>query len=501
MELDIRGARSDSTVSMAWSELCQFYKTVCELVLKPEEYADIEFNEQQNTDSSKQLFESIKYLNQVLISRFQVGKNQQKRRIELLSDSLSDVFNGADTNALSLQSLNNWKLSIIDTPLAVTAERITNLFDMYIPLLSDLIEHQPPVNNQDVDFKFSELQQQIHTVSELMHLSAEDIDNINIVSQGTPSQHQLLQACQQIIIYLLDDLRVEQRVFEQFSDKLSHINQSLTTCHKRYNELHVDHYQQLQANNDAIKLECLNIEDCLDENTDMAISKKFTERATSKLGLYIVERERLDHQHKGHIEQFLNKVNELSSQLFQALKEHKQQLYRRRKSAYIDTLTRLPNRASYDKYIKQQLSLPSVSRSEMLIMLVDLDNFKPINDNFGHPIGDKTLKVVARALNHTVPDNAFVCRWGGDEFVIAIANDDPNKNTLLADKLCTSIRCLPLKFKHNTISLTASIGITRITPTDTANSVIKRVDKALYEAKRNGGNRSSFLASHSQGKT
>lgn len=500
MELDIRGARSDITSSLAWSELCQFYKTICELVLKPEEYADIEFNEQQHRDSSKQLFESIKHINQVLISRFQVGKNQQKRRIELLSDSLSDVFNGTDINALSLQSLNQWKLSIMDTPLAVTAERITSLFDMYIPLISNIIEHQPPVTNQDVDFEFSELQQQILAVSELMHLSAEDIDNINIVSQGTPSQHQLLQACQQIIMYLLDDLRVEQRVFEQFSDKLSNINQSLARCHKRYNELHVSHYQHLQANNDAIKLECLNIEDCLDENTDMEISKKCTERASSKLSLYIIERERLDHQHKGHIEQFLTKVTELSSQLFQALKEHKQQLYRRRKSAYIDTLTRLPNRAAYDKYIKQQLSLPSASRSEMLIMLVDLDNFKPINDNFGHPIGDKTLKVVARALNHTVPENAFICRWGGDEFVIVIAIDNPDKNTLLADKLCTNIRSLPLKFKHNTITLTASIGITNITAKDTANSIIKRADKALYEAKRSGGNRSSFLARHSQGK-
>ena len=154
-----------------------------------------------------------------------------------------------------------------------------------------------------------------------------------------------------------------------------------------------------------------------------------------------------------------------------------------------DALTKLNNRAAFDEYFTKAIVKYHHQPYELSLVVFDIDDFKRINDTYGHTAGDKTLQVIANTLSKNVTKKTFIGRYGGEEFVMIFS--DKNKAQLLEslDILRKKIALLPFSFKNNKVSITTSIGCTHIKAGDNIHQAFERADQALYEAKNKGKNR------------
>ena len=171
----------------------------------------------------------------------------------------------------------------------------------------------------------------------------------------------------------------------------------------------------------------------------------------------------------------------------------------RRESA-LDPLTGLANRKAFDEYISRSIELHSLLGQPASLMMIDVDNFKGINDQFGHPAGDTALRQVANVLSKTFLRRVdFVCRYGGDEFAVILQETAIGNAQLLAERLRRQVQELrPIELPPPPAGqpvdpdapaapqLTLSIGVAELAVGDDATAWVKRADGALYQSKRAG---------------
>ena len=173
------------------------------------------------------------------------------------------------------------------------------------------------------------------------------------------------------------------------------------------------------------------------------------------------------------------------------MKEHEAGL---EKMAYYDVLTGLPNRALLMEKINNAMAISKRYGKVMAICYLDLDSFKPINDEYGHKIGDEVLIEISHRIQKSIRESDAVMRIGGDEFVLLL-QDVKNKKACekIINKILQRIDAPLLLSNHKQVKVTASIGITLFPDDDGGvESLLKNADKAMYSAKQNGKNRYSF---------
>lgn len=167
---------------------------------------------------------------------------------------------------------------------------------------------------------------------------------------------------------------------------------------------------------------------------------------------------------------------------------YREHLEEQRQKALIDPLTGLPNRAAWSERLAHEVAQWQAHGNPLLIAMLDLDHFKRINDGYGHLAGDKVLKIIAAQLRKNLRPNDFIARFGGEEFVLLIADTPLAKGLGLIEKLRTAIEACPFHFKGERVTITASIGMSAFRGGDRSESVLKRADEALYRAKNKGRN-------------
>ncbi|MDD5299746.1 MAG: diguanylate cyclase [Gallionella sp.] len=163
--------------------------------------------------------------------------------------------------------------------------------------------------------------------------------------------------------------------------------------------------------------------------------------------------------------------------------------------AYYDHLTGLPNRMLFQDRFRQALANAQRQGTEMALLFLDLDNFKPINDSLGHDIGDKVLKVVTARLTSCLREGDTLARIGGDEFVILLLNIDGKEDASSVAQKVIDIISEPILMKARDMQIGCSIGIS-IFPKDGADydALLKNADTAMYRAKEKGRNNFQFHA-------
>jgi diguanylate cyclase len=161
-----------------------------------------------------------------------------------------------------------------------------------------------------------------------------------------------------------------------------------------------------------------------------------------------------------------------------------------REKVDLDALTRLYNRGAFDAVLTRQTDYSFLSGQTMSLIMLDLDDFKQINDSYGHPAGDLVLRKVADTLVREFPRRCdFIARYGGEEFVIILVDIVPEEQTSIANRLLETIRSLSIDYEGTDIQVTASIGVSACRPEDNAEMLLKRADHALYQAKQGGRDR------------
>jgi diguanylate cyclase (GGDEF)-like protein len=154
----------------------------------------------------------------------------------------------------------------------------------------------------------------------------------------------------------------------------------------------------------------------------------------------------------------------------------------------LDPLTKVYNRYALHEHLKTLLSKQN-GHFDIFALMVDVDDFKKINDQFGHIAGDKVLIFIAKLLKKALRDGDRVYRFGGEEFIILLNRTDDEGARMVGERLLSLCRNNKPLFQNQQIAVTLSIGLTKIVSDDTMDKIIDRSDTALYRAKNNGKDR------------
>jgi len=162
--------------------------------------------------------------------------------------------------------------------------------------------------------------------------------------------------------------------------------------------------------------------------------------------------------------------------------------------AHHDPLTGLPNRILFDQRLQYAIEQAMRNEQRCLLLFLDLDGFKVINDTLGHAVGDELLRVVGDRLRGVLRSSDTIARLGGDEFVILAGSFNLDYATLLADKILDQLR-IPVAVSGESLSVTGSIGIAVYPDNGTdSQELMRAADMAMYTAKAEGRNRYHFYA-------
>ncbi|TNF48998.1 GGDEF domain-containing protein [bacterium] len=159
------------------------------------------------------------------------------------------------------------------------------------------------------------------------------------------------------------------------------------------------------------------------------------------------------------------------------------------KLALLDELTKIGNRRFMEMSLRTKMDEMIRYRTQLGVFFVDIDNFKQINDSHGHPTGDEILRSVARTLSGALRPLDILCRWGGEEFVVAVGNLDRDILGVIAERFRSLVENSNVVSDKTRIKFTVSVGATIALEGDSLDSVIKRADQLMYQSKEKGRNR------------
>jgi len=178
---------------------------------------------------------------------------------------------------------------------------------------------------------------------------------------------------------------------------------------------------------------------------------------------------------------------------FNALEHSRQELYSLSRT---DFLTGLYNRLCIDQILSDHFSAmtpgPGESPVSLVLMMIDIDNFKRINDTFGHLQGDVVLKTLARVFGASIRAKGAVGRWGGEEFLVSLPAVTLAEACILAEEIRRKVESLV--FEDPQLHVTISIGLAAYKPGDQSATLIKKADDCLYTAKDLGRNRVYYMS-------
>lgn len=155
-------------------------------------------------------------------------------------------------------------------------------------------------------------------------------------------------------------------------------------------------------------------------------------------------------------------------------------------AAYKDPLTGAGNRAAMERTLLREIELSKRTTSPLTVLMLDLDHFKKINDQYGHTVGDKVLKDVVACIHDATRQTDLCFRYGGEEFLILLSNTTAHSALIIAERIRKKVAALKLITESGTVQLTTSIGCATLKADENLEQLVSRADKLLYEAKRTG---------------
>lgn len=184
---------------------------------------------------------------------------------------------------------------------------------------------------------------------------------------------------------------------------------------------------------------------------------------------------------------------ELHRNLVRSNNELKRNEARIRELMLTDPLTGLANRRRLNESLEQGIGRSHRHGRPLSVLMADIDHFKKVNDTYGHDVGDEVIRIMANCLRGGIRTNDLAARFGGEEFIVLLEECSLDDAVQLAERIRKNISEQSLPAMQH--SITASLGVAELGPDETAASLLKRVDQALYFSKEHGRNRVSIAES------
>lgn len=261
----------------------------------------------------------------------------------------------------------------------------------------------------------------------------------------------------------------------------------------RYIEGSVQEHSERHSSSATLNVQISGEMQALDESvaagTDITVIRRQLRQRLDAIGKHLLdyrdrEEERL-RQARVRAEQMRGRMDEMESEA----RKLKERLTDEKRLSMRDPLTQIPNRLAYEQRMGEELERWARFSQPTCIAVWDIDQFKAINDNYGHRAGDKVLTVVAECLAKSMRSTDFIARYGGEEFVMVLSGTKLPDAVRLADSMREAVTQLGFHFRGTPVSITISGGITALVEGDEAEAAFDRADSAMYRAKEGGRNR------------
>ncbi|MCS7556961.1 GGDEF domain-containing protein [Pseudomonas aeruginosa] len=158
-------------------------------------------------------------------------------------------------------------------------------------------------------------------------------------------------------------------------------------------------------------------------------------------------------------------------------------------TALRDALTGTGNRIAMDQALGRELELARRNLQPLSVLMLDIDHFKRVNDHYGHAVGDEALKAVAETTKDHLRNVDMVFRFGGEEFLVLLSSTPLQAACMVGERLRQAVEELDYRHAGEPLKLSISLGCADLRPGEGSDDLLRRVDEALYEAKRDGRNR------------
>jgi len=307
------------------------------------------------------------------------------------------------------------------------------------------------------------------------------------------SNDKLMDSFLETFNVIIEDFQEERKTAESF---LSTLSKTLATVKEAVKStLSTSKSGQDQQNllNAQLNKQIIEVTSTVEKATSLAEIKVDINQKLQLIAGTLEEKTSFEYENQKDLESQLNtmtqKVNLLEKQSYSFEKRLQEQQLK----SMQDALTKLGNRAAFDEYFAKEMVRYHHQPFDLAIVVMDLDDFKRINDTYGHTAGDKTLQVIANTLTKKLDKKVFIGRYGGEEFVLIYSGIKQEQLMKELNLLNKHIARLPFKFKNNKVSITMSIGVSHITEDDNIHIAFERADKALYQAKGQGKNQVVYL--------
>ena len=430
--------------------------------------------------------------------------NQLHQQFNTAGQSLQKVNGLPSTLRRQLRSL------LVETK--STKESITQ----YIPLLSQLLafyntalqakagvsenevlstsQHQAPESTIESDQTSdvnTALIEQVSACLSKLHLSTQHTKQLLAINKKLlkdTTNDDVLQHFIEIFDVIVADLQNERDSAKNFLTTLSKtlttvqsaVKKTLSTCEKAQNTN--------DKINEKLQDQLLEMTGTVKQAMSLDQVKIDINGKLNSIALTLEEKTKFEQKNQQALASQLNDMAKKVEKLEEQSQEFEEKLAEQQRKSMQDALTKLSNRAAFDEYFTQSLVRFHHKPFALSLVVVDIDDFKNINDTYGHTAGDKTLQVIANTIQKKVSKDAFVARYGGEEFVLIYTQQSESALVKELNQINKSIARLPFKFKNNRVSITLSMGATHITEEDNIHTAFERADVAMYQAKAKGKN-------------
>ncbi len=428
--------------------------------------------------------------------------SQALENVELIYDELEDIKDSSiETYKKTFTALlDNSSLDILN-PLNEEQAVISDLLKIAEPLSRHLSVLNGAPNDVEGGENVEELRNRLirrfKSLLETLMLMGDDsgsLHRLDAMLEGKPSWKALDTLASKTIELLRKRLADEKKQFEgylsQLTEKLSRINKIVESDSETLKELK----QLNQEFNTSISQQMSDARARIDNQHTVDTLKSDLLESLDSIARRLEEYQdsygtKLHNLQASKVE-MTSHIEALEKENMQLLVE----LSKEKRMSLIDPLTQLPNRQGFTNRLDEELSRAKRYQQPLSISILDIDFFKKINDDFGHLVGDKVLRMIAKEMKKVCRESDFIARFGGEEFILLLPQTALKDATVAVDKLCKHIANCPFHYQNKPVPLTLSAGVAELGENEKTDAWLERADTALYESKRTGRNKTTAAA-------